>query len=218
VLWDLDGTLVDTEPFWLAAELEVTTAFGVTWTEADSRATIGQHLPVVGRWLHAKGVPLDPGAVVARLLATVLRHLVENGVPWQPGARDLLAAVAAAGIPAALVTMSYRSVADVVLAQAPAGALRLAVTGDEVREGKPHPEAYLTAAARLGVDVHRCVAIEDSPTGVAAAEAAGARVVAVPHLVEVPAAPGRSRVRSLADVDVASLACIAAGDVRDDLR
>ncbi|GAA4971615.1 hypothetical protein GCM10023225_11650 [Kineococcus glutinatus] len=135
-------------------------------------------------------------------------------MPWRPGARERLAGLRAAGVPTALVTMSYRSLAQEVVQLLP-GAFDVLVPGDEVARGKPAPDPYLRAAELLGVDPRECVALEDSATGVRSAEAAGCRTVAVPHLVPVPAAPGRSRVRSLADVDLAVLARLRAGEVVD---
>ncbi len=120
-------------------------------------------------------------------------------------------------MPCGLVTMSYRSIADRVVAHAPPGAFGAVVTGDTVSRGKPHPEPYVTAAAKLGVDIARAVAVEDSPTGLASATAAGARPLAVPHIVPIPPAPGLSRVDSLAEVTLADLATIAAGTPIDRL-
>ena len=111
----------------------------------------------------------------------------------------------AAGVPCALVTMSYARLVDAALAQLPAGSFDVLVTGDEVKRGKPHPEAYLTAAERLGVDPAACVAIEDSPAGAASAEAAGARVLVVPQAVEVPTGPRRTHVASLKGIGLDDL-------------
>jgi HAD superfamily hydrolase (TIGR01509 family) len=130
---------------------------------------------------------------------------VRTRIPWTPGALDLLAALGPAGLPVALVTMSYRRLAAAVLDGLPEGTFGAVVTGDEVREGKPHPEAYLRAAALLDVDPRRCVAVEDSPTGVASAEAAGCVTVAVEGLVAVPPALGRITIGSLRDLTVERL-------------
>ena len=128
-----------------------------------------------------------------------------------PGAARLLAECAAAGVPCALVTMSWRRLADAVIAAAPLGSFAASVTGDEVRNGKPHPEPYLAAAAALGVDPARCVAIEDSPTGVASALAAGCATLGVPHVVTLPPAPGLTLTGSLADIALADLGALLVG-------
>jgi HAD superfamily hydrolase (TIGR01509 family) len=205
VLWDMDGTLVDTEPYWIAAEYALVESFGGTWTDAHAHALVGNPLLVSAAYLRKHGpVPLPPEEIVTRLLAAVMRD-AQARMPWRPGAVELLAALARAGVPCALVTMSYAPLADLVAAQLPPDAFAAIVTGDQVRDGKPHPEAYLTAAARLGVDPRRCVAIEDSPTGLASAQAAGCIVIAVPHAVPIPASANRRIVGSLTDLSVADL-------------
>jgi HAD superfamily hydrolase (TIGR01509 family) len=122
---------------------------------------------------------------------------VREHIPWRPGAQDLLSALGFCGVPCALVTMSYRRLADAVLAGLPPRTFAAVVSGDDVARGKPHPEPYLTAAARLGVPPSACLAIEDSPTGIASAQAAGVPVLAVPLQVPIPAAAGRQVVGTL---------------------
>lgn len=192
VLWDLDGTLIDTEPYWIACEHELVAQFGGRWTEADAHSIVGFDLLDSARVIRDRGgVNLPPAEIVERLCTGVVER-IRRAMPWRPGARELLVALGRAGVPCALVTMSWRSITDEVLAQLPAGTFRAVITGDAVMNGKPHPEPYRRAAEELGVDPLSCVAIEDSPTGVASAEAAGCVVVAVPNLV--PIAPARHRV------------------------
>jgi HAD superfamily hydrolase (TIGR01509 family) len=210
----MDGTLVDTEPYWIAAEHELVEAHGGTWSHEQALQLVGNPLLVSAQVLHDAGVALEPAQIVDRLLERVIAQ-VRVRVPWQPGALELLGALAEAGVPCALVTMSYASLAEEVVAQGPADAFRTLVTGDQVTEGKPHPEPYLTAAARLGVDPAACVAVEDSPTGIASAMAAGARTLGVEAVVPVPRLAGLSRAASLTKVDVATMARIAAGEVLD---
>lgn len=214
VLWDMDGTLVDTEPLWIATERGVAERFGVAWTAELSASLIGMPLDVYAGLLVRQGVGLTPAAVIELMVAEVAAGLAEQ-VTWQPGVPALLADLAAAGVPCALVTMSYRSLAEPVLARAPEGAFRVLVAGDEVDHGKPHPEPYLRAAAALGVPIEDCVAIEDSPPGITSAMAAGARTIGVPHILPVEPRPGLSRVRSLAQVGLAELARVHAGEVLD---
>ncbi|WP_255491848.1 MULTISPECIES: HAD family phosphatase [unclassified Actinotalea] len=216
VLWDMDGTLVDTEPAWLAAEIALVEESGGTWTEADSLQMIGLPLMSAAAVLQRHGVDLGAEAIVARLLGAVVES-VGRELPWQPGARELLVGLAEAGVPCALVTMSYRALADAVLAQGPAGVFSVVVTGDEVTRGKPHPEPYLRAAELLGVDITACVAVEDSPPGIASALASGARTLGVQHIAPVEARPGLSRTDSLARFTVADLRALARGEVVDHL-
>jgi HAD superfamily hydrolase (TIGR01509 family) len=138
-------------------------------------------------------------------LETRVGELFADGLIWRPGASELLAAVRAAGVPTALVTATRRQLVDVALATIGSTNFDVVVCGDEVDRTKPHPEPYLTAAAKLGVDVAHCVAIEDSPTGVASALAAGCVVVAVPCEVALTDPGDAVLVESLEVLDVATL-------------
>jgi HAD superfamily hydrolase (TIGR01509 family) len=216
VLWDLDGTLVDTEPYWIDAQDDLAALHGVTWTHEHAMGMVGMALLDAAQLMIDAGVPMAGPAVVDHLVERVVARLRER-IPWRPGARELLSALADAGVPCALVTMSYRVIADIVVAASPPGAFGVVVTGDSVTHGKPHPEPYLLAVEKLGVDAARSVAIEDSPTGLASATAAGTRPLAIPHVVPVPATAGRSRVGSLTDVTLTDLATIASGTPLDRL-
>lgn len=186
VLWDMDGTIVDTEPYWFAAEYAVVAEHGDSWSDDLARSVVGFDLLDSGRFMiEHGGVRLTPHEIVELLLDSVVSEL-KREVPWRPGARELLADVCTVGIPTALVTMSWRRFANEVVNALPTGAFDVSVVGDDVERGKPHPDPYLLAAERLGVDITKCLAIEDSPTGVASALAAGAFVLAVPHHVDVP--------------------------------
>jgi HAD superfamily hydrolase (TIGR01509 family) len=197
VLWDMDGTLVDTEPYWMACERELVDAFGGRWTEEDARSIIGYDLLDAAEVLRERGgVDLDPHEIVERMLDGVIAR-IRRRVPWRPGARRLLSELNALGVPCALVTMSWRRLTDAVVEALAPIHFQAVIAGDEVRRGKPHPEPYLRAAAELGVDPTECVAIEDSPTGVRSASRAGCVVVAVPNLVPLEPGPGRVVVPSL---------------------
>jgi HAD superfamily hydrolase (TIGR01509 family) len=205
VLFDMDGTLVDTEPYWIAAEYALVKSFGGTWNDEHAHALVGNALLVSAEYIRdVGGVDLDPPVIVERLLDDVIQAAARK-MPWQPGALALVADLRAHQVPCAVVTMSYTRLASTLTDKFAPGTFAAVVTGDELRDGKPHPEAYLTAAERLGVDPARCVAIEDSPTGIASAEAAGCVVVAVPHLVPIEPGPMRTVVDSLLDLTVEGL-------------
>ena len=206
VLWDMDGTLVDTEPYWIETEFELAATYGGTWSQEHALALVGNDLLTSGRYIREHmGIDLEPERIVELLLDGVVAR-VEQHVPWCPGARELLLDLHAAGIPCGLVTMSYERFVAPILLELPPRTFSVVVTGDQVDNGKPHPEPYLTAAAALGVAPRDCIAIEDSDTGTRSAEAAGCQVVVVPN--HVPVAPGVCRhVRpDLTAVTIADLA------------
>ena len=186
VLWDMDGTLVDSEPYWMRAETELVESFGGVWTESDGILLVGSGLWNSAAILQSRGVDLDRDAIVQTLTGRVQEQLAQHGIPWRPGARELLKDLRTAGIRTALVTMSVERMARQVVDLMDFTAFDTIVAGDMVTRSKPDPEAYLTAAQTLGVDPDHCVAIEDSVPGVAAAVASGALTLAVPHLIDLP--------------------------------
>lgn len=190
VLWDMDGTLIDTEPYWMAVEGELIAQAGGTWTDEDAVELVGNSLLRSAEIILARTpVTGTPHEVVETLLAGVVARTRER-MPWRPGARELLEDCAALGVPSALVTMSWTPLAEVLLENLPEGTFAAVVTGDQVVHGKPAPDAYLLAAERLGVMPSDCLAVEDSPTGVRSATAAGVPTIAVPHVVPVPEVSG----------------------------
>ena len=211
VLWDLDGTLVDTEVLWREEEAALVAERGGSWTLEDGLALVGTALPVYARALQAAGVDLPGDEIIARLSARIIARQSESA-RWQPGARELVAALRAAGVPQALVTSSYRNLTGPAVRDA-GGAFAVVVPGDEVSRAKPDPEPYLLAASRLGVAPERCVVIEDSRVGVAAGLASGAHVLAVESEVELPDDHRLSVADSLLTMRLDDLARIAAGEV-----
>jgi len=196
VLWDMDGTLVDTEPYWIDTEFELADKYGGTWSEAHALELVGNDLVVSGRYIRehmfaGTDVDLEPSEIVEFLLDGVVAK-VERSVPWRPGAVELLTDLREAGVRCGLVTMSYRRFVAPILATLPPDTFDVIVTGDTVSQGKPHPEPYLKAAAGLGVDPADCLAIEDSNTGARSAESAGCTVLCVPN--HVPLLDGERRV------------------------
>jgi HAD superfamily hydrolase (TIGR01509 family) len=201
VLWDMDGTLVDTEPYWIAEERSLVEQHGGAWTDEHAHQLVGNDLLVSAEYILAHSpIELTPVEIVHELLAGVVARVAEH-VPWRPGARELLASCVAQGVPCALVTMSWESLATAVVRNLPKGSFAAVITGDVVSHGKPHPEPYLAAARLLGVDLGACVAIEDSPPGVASAVAAGVPTIAVPHHVKVPEIVGAVQILTLASLE-----------------
>jgi len=210
VLFDMDGLLVDTEPLWLETETEVMARLGAPWTPEDQQALLGGSMARTVGYLLARATrPAPPETVERWMMDGVLARVRAGRVVVRPGVRELLAEVAEAGVPYALVTSSQRAFAEAVLG-ATGITFPLTVCAEDVTTGKPDPEPYLLAAKLLDADPVRCVALEDSPNGVASATAAGCRVLAVPSLVPIPPAPGRVVVASLAGVSLGDLRRIAA--------
>jgi HAD superfamily hydrolase (TIGR01509 family) len=204
----MDGTLVDTEPYWMSAEKVLVSSYGGTWTDADGLTLVGKGLWDSAQILQDRGVELSADEIVTTLTSKVIEQLESDGVPFQPGARELLAELKEAGVPTALVTMSIRPMAEKVASLIPFEAFDLVVSGDEVDNAKPHPEPYLKAARLLGVDILDCVAIEDSEPGIASAVASGAATIGVPHAVPVAPRPDFTSRDTLAGATLAELSGI----------
>jgi HAD superfamily hydrolase (TIGR01509 family) len=205
VLMDMDGTLVDTEPYWIETEFELAEKYGGTWSREHALNLVGNDLIESGRYIREHmGIDVEPSQIVEELLDGVVAR-VERQVPWQPGAVELLAELQAQDVPCALVTMSYKRFVAPILDQLPAGTFNEVVTGDAVTFGKPHPEPYLKAATLLGVAPEECLAIEDSNTGARSAVAAGCTVLVVPNHVPVLEGEGRVFVDTLSGLTVADL-------------
>jgi HAD superfamily hydrolase (TIGR01509 family) len=212
VLWDMDGTLVDTEPYWIESEYDLAAKYGGTWTHEHAMNVVGGDLmDSAGYMREHMGIDRTPREIVEELLDHVVVK-VEREVPWRPGARELLAALREAGVPCVLVTMSWRRFVEPVLRALPADSFTALVCGDEVPRGKPHPDPYLAAAEIVGLAPSQTIAIEDSPTGAASAVAAGCQVLVVPHHVEVPARAGQVEHPSLSGLSPAGLVRLFAGD------
>lgn len=184
VLWDLDGTLIDSESAWRVAERRLADEFGVRWTGDDEIALVGVDLWDGARYMVARGIDMEPDDIVARLEREVLAQLREH-VPFRPGAAELLTSLREAGVPLALVTMSTRALVDLVLASSEAHLgvqpFTVSVTGDEVSRGKPFPDPYLQALEALGARAGASVAFEDSIPGSTSARDAGLVTVGIPH-------------------------------------
>ncbi len=205
VLFDMDGLLVDSEPLWFEVECAVMARLHGEWSEADQQALVGGSLPRTVSYLLARANrPASREEVGRWLVEGMTSLLLSRTLITMPGASELLAEVRAAGLPCALVTSSERPVMDAVLLQLGAD-FTATVCAADVTRGKPDPEPYLLAASLLGADPRSCVALEDSPNGVASAEAAGCKLVAVPSLVPIPAGPGRVVAASLRQVNLAML-------------
>jgi HAD superfamily hydrolase (TIGR01509 family) len=204
VLFDMDGTLVDSEKVWEVGLNELAAHHGRPLSVRARREMVGTNMSDSMRILHNDlGLPVAREAMDESVvwLEERVKELLHGGVPWRPGARELLAALRAEGVPLALVTATHRHLVDVALLTIGADNFDAVVAGDEVDETKPHPMPYLTAARLVGAEAGNCVAVEDSPNGIRSARAAGCAVLAVPCEIDLDP-EGVTLVGSLLDVDV----------------
>jgi HAD superfamily hydrolase (TIGR01509 family) len=193
VLFDLDGTLLDSEPLWLGAEISIMSRWSISWTEEDQSRCLGGPLERVADYMVSKIAAshehdLPTSDEVGELLLTEVALLFKsNPIVWRPGARQLVKSTHSLAVPTAIVTASWRPLLDVVMESmaADVGHFDASIAGDEVEFSKPHPFPYLEAAGTLNADITSCLAIEDSPTGVQAAVTSGARTIAVEHLTPI---------------------------------
>lgn len=185
VLWDMDGTLIDSEPYWMEAESELVSTFGAEWTAEDGRDLIGAGLYQSASIFQRKGVDLSATEIVETLSQSVLDHL-HREIPWRPGVLSLISDLREAGIPSGIVTMSLRPAATFIAEQL---GIEHVISGSDVANEKPHPEAYVSGAALFGADAPACIAVEDSINGLRSAVASGALSLAVPSHQPIPASP-----------------------------
>jgi len=188
-LFDMDGTLIDTEPYWIEAETRLVNQYGGQWSAQQGLALVGSGLWGTADALQRAGVDMEPRAIIDWLSEEVKNHMVSH-MPWRPGVLDLIRALRDQDVPCALVTMSFRptalTLADAIAKELDRTVFDVVVCGEDVTYSKPHPEAYLTAAGSLGVDIHNCVAFEDSSHGAASAFSSGAITIGLPLHVSIP--------------------------------
>lgn len=208
VVFDMDGTLLDTEPLYREAMFAACAELGFAMTEDLHTAQIG--IPNDGAkelFMAEYGAAFPYERFHTRMHAIMAELEAERGVSHKPGVRDLLALLKARGVPAAVVTSTARPAAPDRLARA--GILdmfEVVITRSDTQKGKPHPEPFLAAAARLGVAPEDCLALEDSPNGVRAAKSAGMMTVMVPDLVAPTADVARLCLAVCDDLDAVRLA------------
>jgi HAD superfamily hydrolase (TIGR01509 family) len=218
VLFDMDGTLVETEQFWGIAMSELAAQLGGRMSEEARSRTVGTSMSVAMAVLYADlGLTRTESETHAdaHWVTDRTAELMAGGVEWRPGARHLVVAVREAGLATALVTTTPRRLAEIVL-----GAIRAdlgvdpfdrTVCGDEVPARKPDPAPYRQAMAELGVQPEECLVIEDSLAGISAGLAAGIAVLGVPVEQSVLPAPGLTLLDSLLGMDAARLTALHAG-------
>lgn len=202
VLWDMDGTLIDSEPLWLETEIAMLDRYGIELTEDVRNSLVGSGLRAAALVFQGLGVPLTIDEIIAEWTVGVIARLRATEPQWRPGALELLTSLSAAGIPSGLVTMAVREIADTVMELLPAGIRFTSVLGgDEVQHEKPHPQPYLLGAAQLGVQIVDCLALEDSINGLRSAHASGAVAIGIPHTISLEGVSAHELWPTLAGID-----------------
>ncbi|MFW0785711.1 HAD family phosphatase [Gordonia sp. CPCC 206044] len=209
VLWDMDGTLLDSEPLWDIAMADLARRHGIVMSATLRESTLGNSMTdAMAKVFDAAGTPEEERDYIAdaRWLLDRVAALFDDGLPWRPGARAALDLIGEAGIPMVLVTNTVRELTDVALATIGADRFAATVCGDEVRHGKPHPDPYLRGAELVGVGTAASLAVEDSPTGTIAATTAGCPTLVIPSAAPVPTGEGRTFRESLVGLTLADVA------------
>jgi HAD superfamily hydrolase (TIGR01509 family) len=205
VFFDMDGLMVDSEPEWLQSEIEVTAAFGYSWLEEDQVACLGGPLTKVGQYMFDKcGQKQSPEFFTQTLIDTQVARMRGN-TPTMPGAIELVRELQLHGVKTALVSASPRNIVDAVLDNLGHDLFPFSISSDDVAVTKPDPECYLKAASMSGSKISNCLVFEDSITGMTAAKASGAYLIAVPHLVSVAESERVRTIKSLEQLSYSKL-------------
>jgi HAD superfamily hydrolase (TIGR01509 family) len=185
VFFDMDGLLIDSEPLWLDSETEMMAQYGYQWLESDQAACLGGPLDRVGNYMSTLiDGKRDGGSLTQEIIERMVIKF-QGDLPLMPGALDLINDLRDYGVLLTLVSASPRSLVDAALAKLPNETFVRSISSNDVKVSKPDPEGYLLAASTGGHEIANCLILEDSLTGVTAAKAAGAWVLAVPHLVPI---------------------------------
>lgn len=205
VFFDMDGLTINSEPQWLEAEIELTAPYGYNWTTEDQAACLGGPLWRVGQYMSDVCNGAEDGSYFHNAIVQLMANKVRQFADFMPGAKSLLSQLHEAEIPLALVSASPRVIVDAALGHVQPIPFRMTISSDDVKETKPNPEGYLKAATLLDVEITNCLILEDSATGVKAAQASGAKVIAVPHLVKIAEDSQTKVVHSLEDLSFSKL-------------
>jgi len=205
ILFDMDGTLIDSEPLWLKAEIEVMAEVGCHWDEQDQINCLGGPAERTERYMQERSQNIKPYGYFINRLHEVMRARITNELDLIPNALSLLKECKDAGIKTALVTASSRDLMTIVLKRFPIGTFDVVVSGDDVEKSKPDPAPYLLAAKQLSVDILKCLVLEDSLTGVQSGLSSGAKVIGIPHLVQMSEHPNLRVISSLDEITLSDI-------------
>ena len=205
ILFDMDGTLIDSEHLWLKAEIEVMAEVGCHWDEQDQINCLGGPAERTERYMQERSQNIKPYGYFINRLHEVMRARITNELDLIPNALSLLRECKDAGIKTALVTASSRDLMTIVLKRFPPGTFDVVVSGDDVEKSKPDPAPYLLAAKQLSDDILKCLVLEDSLTGVQSGLSSGAKVIGIPHLVQMSEHPNLRVISSLDEITLSDI-------------
>lgn len=205
VFFDMDGLMVDSEPEWFQSEIEVTKPFGYTWLESDQIACLGGPLSRVGQYMYDKCGQVESPSFFTEELIRVQAEKMRGNTPTMPGAVELVRNLQSHGVKTALVSASPRNIVDAVLDNLGHDLFPFSISSDDVVNTKPQPDCYLKAAAISQSEISNCLVFEDSLTGMSAATASGAYLIAVPHLVSIEESARVRVIKSLKQLDIQKL-------------
>lgn len=217
VLFDMDGTLINSEPYWLISETSLMARYGHTWSDENQAFCLGGPLPKVGAYMSSLSDGAEGAEYFERELVRLVAEEFKRGLEFIPGARELVAELSAAGIPMALVSASPRLLVDSAIDLLPEGTFVTSISSEDVKVSKPDPESYLLAAERIKVDIANCIVLEDSKTGISSGLASGAVVVGIPHLISFPPSPRLHLRKDLVGLTSRDLEIIFQQESQEDL-
>ena len=205
ILFDMDGTLINSEPLWLETEIEVMAEVGCHWDEQDQINCLGGPAERTERYMQERSQNIKPYGYFINRLHEVMRTKINNELDLIPNALSLLKGCKDAGIKTAFVTASSRDLMTIVLKRFPPGTFDVVVSRDDVEKSKPDPAPYLLAAKQLSVDILKCLVLEDSLTGVQSGLSSGAKVIGIPHLVQMSEHPNLRVISSLDEITLSDI-------------
>jgi HAD superfamily hydrolase (TIGR01509 family) len=202
ILFDMDGTLIDSEPLWLEAEIEIMEELGCNWDQQDQINCLGGPIDKTENYMQDRSNNIKPFGYFTKKLDDVMEQKLSTKLDLIPNALEIINECKRSELKMALVTASSGRLMRAVLKRFPVGIFDTVVSYDDVERSKPDPEPYLLAAKTLGVDITNCVILEDSLTGVQSGLSAGAQVIGIPHLVKMPSNPNLRVVESLSEINM----------------
>jgi beta-phosphoglucomutase-like phosphatase (HAD superfamily) len=205
ILFDMDGLFLDSEPDWHAAETEMMRGYGYDWQPADQLQCLGGPLSRVTEYMSSCLNGEVKAEVLGKTIIDEMKKRLGTATSYMPGSIEFSKLIWQAQIPQALVSASPRTLVDAVVSNLAQNYFKETVAAGDIERTKPFPDPYLHAAKLLGVDISKCLIFEDSQTGITAATASGAFVVAIPHFIEVTESARLKRIESFVGLTLQDL-------------